>query len=80
MFVSELRETLTELLRTRVRNGSDDGESSRKAYRDVATSLHNVLKGTRTLRTEMIDHCLYQLRLSVLDLVQPDTLAAYLRP
>ena len=78
MFVSDLRETLTELLRTKVRNGTTTERSLAKLIGMSQPHLHNVLKGTRTLSTEMIDQCLYQLRLSVFDLVDRSALTAYL--
>jgi SOS-response transcriptional repressor LexA len=78
MFVSDLRETLTELLRTKVRNGTTTERSLAKQIGMSQPHLHNVLKGTRTLSTEMIDQCLYQLRLSVFDLMDRSAMTAYL--
>jgi hypothetical protein len=78
MFISELRDALTNHLREKVRNGVITERALARLIGMSQPHLHNVLKGTRTLGTEMIDRCLYQLRLSVLDLVERSTMTAYL--
>lgn len=78
MFISELRDALTDQLRAQVRNGVITERALARLIGMSQPHLHNVLKGTRTLGAEMIDRCLYQLRLSVLDLLDRQRLEAYL--
>lgn len=78
MFVSDLRDKLTELLRAKVRNGTTTERALARLIGMSQPHLHNVLKGARALSPEMIDLCLYQLRLSVLDLVDRSEVVAYL--
>lgn len=69
MFFVELREALLNMLRIRVRNGELTERSLARLVGISQPHMHNVLKGVRTLSPEMLDRFLYQLRLSVLDLV-----------
>lgn len=77
MFFCELRRAFIDYLQKRVQNGEDTERSLAKLFGISQPHLHNVLKGVRTLSPELIDRCLYQLRMSALDLVDPVVLAAY---
>ncbi|MBC7926569.1 MAG: hypothetical protein H7039_13015 [Bryobacteraceae bacterium] len=78
MFIYELRDALVESLRAKVRNGELTERSLARLVGISQPHIHNVLKGKRSLSTELIDRCLYQLRLSALDVIDQAILATYL--
>lgn len=78
MFLYEIQDALVQSLRARVQNGEITERALAKLVGLSQPHLHNVLKGTRHLSSAVMDRCLYQLRLSVLDLMDRTTLAAYL--
>jgi hypothetical protein len=76
MLFSDLMESLIAVLRARVQNGE---VTERGLARMVGVSqphMHNVLKGARILSPELSDRVLQHLRLSVLDLLDLERIAA----
>jgi len=72
MTVGDLQQRLIALLRKRVRNGEI---TERALARTVGVSqphMHNVLHGKRTFSVETTDDILRQLRMDVLDLIEPE--------
>ncbi len=78
MFLYDLQEALIESLRARVRNGEVTERALAKLLGLSQPHLHHLLKGKRRLTPEIMDRCLYQLRMSLLDLVDRSQLVQYL--
>jgi hypothetical protein len=78
MFLYEIQDAFVEALRARVKNGEITERALAKLVGISQPHLHNVLKGVRRLSPGVMDRCLYQLRLSVFDLVDRTELAAFL--
>lgn len=78
MFLCDIRDTFVDILRARVRNGEMTERGLAKLVGVSQPHVHHILKGKRQLTPEMMDRCLYQLRMSVLDLIDRATLAHYL--
>jgi hypothetical protein len=78
MFFGDLRDSLLETLRSRVRNGELTERSLARLVGISQPHIHNVLKGVRNLSPDMMDRFLYHLRISALDLVDRSELARYL--
>jgi antitoxin component HigA of HigAB toxin-antitoxin module len=71
MTLGELQKRFVALLRSRIRNGE---LTERGLARMVGVSqphMHNVLHGKRTFSVETADDIMRQLRLDVLDLIEP---------
>ena len=71
MTLGDLQQRFVALLRKRVRNGE---LTERGLARMVGVSqphIHNVLHGKRTLSLETTDDMMRQLRVDVLDLIEP---------
>jgi hypothetical protein len=71
MTLGDLQQRFVALLRKRVRNGE---VTERGLARMVGVSqphLHNVLHGKRSFSLETTDNMMRQLRVDVLDLVEP---------
>lgn len=72
MTLGDLQERFVALLRKRVRNGE---LTERGLARMVGVSqphMHNVLRGKRTFSLQTTDDMMRQLRVDVLDLIEPD--------
>ncbi len=67
-----LHTRLVEQLRARIRAGEATERSLARLTGVSQPHLHNVLKRTRSLSTEMADQVLQHLHLSVFDLLQPE--------
>ena len=78
MFFGELRNSLLDTIRIRVRNGELTERGLAKSLGVSQPHLHNVLKGTRCLSVEMCDHFLAHLHLSTLDLLDRKLLQRHL--
>jgi hypothetical protein len=78
MFLCEIQDALVEMLRARVRNGEITERALARLVGVSQPHLHHVLNGKRRLSTEMMDRCLYQLRMSTLDLMDRSALVRYL--
>lgn len=78
MFFAELHRAVLECLRARVKNGESTERGLARAVGISQPHLHNVLKGRRSLSPELTDHILGSLRLSLLDLIDRDTLQQYM--
>jgi len=78
MFLYEIQDAFVELLRAKVRNGEITERALAKLVGVSQSHLHNVLKGIRRLSPAVMDRCLYQLRLGVLDLIDRTKLISYL--
>jgi hypothetical protein len=74
LFFCDLRDALLQNIRTRVRNGELTERGLARLLGISQPHMHNVLKGTRSISTEMSDRILAQLRLSALDLIEIPTL------
>jgi predicted transcriptional regulator len=71
MTLGDLQQRFVALLRKRVRNGE---LTERGLARMVGVSqphIHNVLHGKRTFSVETTDDIMRQLRMDVLDLIEP---------
>jgi transcriptional regulator with XRE-family HTH domain len=71
MTLGDLQQRFVALLRNRVRNGE---LTERGLARMVGVSqphIHNVLHGKRTFSVETTDDIMRQLRVDVLDLIEP---------
>ena len=71
MTLGDLQQRFVDLLRKRVRNGE---VTERGLARQVGVSqphMHNVLHGKRTFSVETTDDMMRQLRVYVLDLIEP---------
>ena len=76
MTLGDLQQRFVALLRKRVRNGE---LTERGLARMVGVSqphVHNVLHGRRTFSLETTDDMMRQLRVDVLDLIEPDEWAS----
>lgn len=78
MFLYEIQDAFVESLRAKVRNGEITERALARLVGLSQPHLHNVLKGIRHLSPGVMDRCLYQLRLSVLDLMDRTKLISYL--
>lgn len=72
-----LQHRLIAHLRSRVRSGELTERSAARLTGVSQPHLHNVLKGIRLLSPEMADQVLRNLKLCLLDLVDPQELRAY---
>jgi hypothetical protein len=79
MFFADLHAAVVDCLRTRVKNGQLTERGLARLAGISQPHVHNVLKGTRTLSLDLSDQILYALRLSLLDLIDRDTLVGYLQ-
>ena len=77
MHFSMLQSRLIAHLRARVRSGELTERSAARLTGVSQPHLHNVLKGTRLLSTDMADQVLQSLQLCVFDLLEPDEFRAY---
>lgn len=77
MHFGTLQHRLIAHLRSRVRSGELTERSAARLTGVSQPHLHNVLKGTRLLSPEMADQVLRNLKLCLLDLVDPQELRAY---
>jgi transcriptional regulator with XRE-family HTH domain len=71
MTLGEIQQRFVAVLRKRIRSGE---LTERALARMVGVSqphMHNVLKGKRTFSVETTDDIMRQLRMDVLDLVEP---------
>ena len=78
MLFSDVQSSLIAILRTRVRNGE---LTERGLARMVGVSqphIHNVLKGTRLLSSDLSDQILRHLTYSLLDLIEREQIEAHL--
>lgn len=78
MLLTDLQNTLLETLRGRVRNGEMTERRLAKLVGVSQPHMHNVLKGYRELSPKLADQILRELRLSIFDLVDRDSLNRYL--
>jgi hypothetical protein len=74
MLFGDLRDALLEYVRARVRNGQLTERGLARLTGISQPHMHNLLKGIRTMSSETGDRILFQLRLSALDLVDPQIL------
>jgi len=72
MVFQELHERLVANLRERVQSGELTERGLARICGVSQPHIHNVLKGKRTLSTEMSDWILRQLNLDLLDLLKPE--------
>jgi transcriptional regulator with XRE-family HTH domain len=80
MYFETLQARLIDAVNQRVRNGE---LTERRLARMVGISqphMHNLLKGVRILSPQMGDRILKKLRMSVLDLCEPDETACLKPP
>jgi transcriptional regulator with XRE-family HTH domain len=59
-------------IRERVRSGELTERGMARKTGISQPHIHNVLKGTRLLSLEMSDHILRELRIDLLDLIEPE--------
>jgi hypothetical protein len=78
MYFADLQASLLESLRTRVRNGQVTERGLARLVGVSQPHMHNVLKGTRFLSSELSDQILRCLNISVLDLVDRALLTQYM--
>jgi hypothetical protein len=78
MYFAELHASLLDSLRARVRNGQLTERSLARLVGVSQPHMHNVLKGTRFLSSDLADQILLRLNLSVFDLVDRGRLTHYL--
>jgi hypothetical protein len=76
MLFADLMDSLIAVLRARVRNGEITERGLARMVGVSQPHMHNVLKGARILSPELSDRVLQHLRLSVLDLVDLERIAA----
>ncbi len=79
MTFRELHDRLLKELRERIRNG---GVTERGLARITGISqphIHNVLKGRRLLSADSADEVLRQLKIDLLDLIQPEDMMGWHR-
>jgi hypothetical protein len=74
MLFADLMDSLIAVLRARVRNGEITERGLARMVGISQPHMHNVLKGTRSLSPELSDRVLQHLRLSVMDLIEPEKL------
>lgn len=79
MFFADVRSALLRVMRTRVRNGELTERGLARLTGISQPHVHNVLKGSRLLSLELSDQLLSQLHLSVLDLLDRESLHRYLQ-
>ena len=72
-----LQRRLVAHLRSRVRSGELTERSAARLTGVSQPHLHNVLKGTRLLSTDMADQVLHNLKLCLFDLLEPEELRSY---
>ena len=77
MYFADLQESLLDNLRTRVRNGHLTERGLARLVGVSQPHMHNVLKGSRFLSSELADKILHRLNISVLDLVDRGCLRQY---
>src|SRR5215207_11421747 len=78
MMFTEVRSSLVAVLRSRVRNGELTERGLARLVGVSQPHIHNVLKGVRALSPELSDQILQHLRLSLLDLIERETMEAHL--
>ncbi|HYP06665.1 MAG TPA: helix-turn-helix transcriptional regulator [Bryobacteraceae bacterium] len=78
MLFGDVRSALIGVLRARVRNGELTERGLARLVGVSQPHIHNVLKGARALSPELSDQILQHLRLSLLDLIQRETIEAHL--
>jgi hypothetical protein len=76
MHFALLQRRLIAHIRSRVRSGELTERSAARLTGVSQPHLHNVLKGTRLLSTDMADQVLRNLRINVFDLLEPDEFRA----
>jgi Cro/C1-type HTH DNA-binding domain len=72
MTLGDLQQRLVALLRKRVRNGELTERGLARMVGISQPHMHNVLHGKRTFSIETTDVIMRQLRVDVLDLIEPD--------
>ena len=78
MLFADVRDSLTAVLRARVRNGELTERGLARLVGVSQPHIHNVLKGVRALSPELSDQILQHLRLSLLDLIERERMEAHL--
>jgi hypothetical protein len=78
MLFAEARNSLVEILRSRVRNGELTERGLARLVGVSQPHIHNVLKGVRALSPELSDQILQHLRISLLDLIERERIQAHL--
>ena len=78
MYFADLQASLLDNLRTRVRNGHLTERGLARLVGISQPHMHNVLKGTRILSSELTDQILRRLSISVFDLLDSARLSDYL--
>lgn len=71
MNFSEIQERLTDHLRDRIRSGEVTERGLARLTCISQPHIHNVLKGKRLLSPEMADQVLLNLKLDLVDLLEP---------
>ena len=71
MTLGDLQQRFVALLRKRVRNGEVTERGLARMVGISQPHLHHVLHGKRRFSVETTDHLMRQLRVDVLDLVEP---------
>ena len=79
MFFGDLRDALLDYVRARVRNGQLTERGLARLTGISQPHMHNVLKGVRSMSPDTGDRILFHLRLSALDLVDPQILGRHLQ-
>jgi hypothetical protein len=79
MYFAELQQRLLEHLRLRVRNGELTERGLAKLVGVSQPHIHNVLKGRKILSQEICDRVLASLQITLLDLIDRETLTLYLQ-
>lgn len=74
-----LYDRLTTNLRERVRRGEVTERGLARMTSVSQPHIHHVLKGKRLLSAGMADRILHQLRIDLLDLIEPDELLEWRR-
>lgn len=77
MFFADLNRLLLDNIRNRVTNGEISERSLARMVGVSQPHMHNLLCGKRDLNSTMADRILYYLRLSTLDLIEPQVLSQY---
>lgn len=76
--LTDLRSRLVDRLRDKVRNGEWTERGLARAAGVSQPHVHHVLKGTRALSPEQADRIAAAAKIALFDLLEPETLAAYL--
>jgi plasmid maintenance system antidote protein VapI len=72
MTVGDLQQRFLVLLRKRIRNGELTVRGLARMVGVSQPHMHNVLNGKRSFSIETTDDIMRQLRVDVLDLIEPD--------